>query len=345
MKTRNTVVGVVQVLISLFIATACSSGPSSVATTSPTTATVFDDHFGFLIGNAVRRESDPQPLFTLGIANDSGGVISPDGRRLAYWAANELRVIDITPNAQPRTLVPITGRGEGALYFAWSSDSTGLVVGVNGGGGGQADAPPGYTALRVVDVSGGQPREIVRVRNANVIPLAWDRQSHLIAGYSPSGTGARSYYVVEENGTLKTMNAGPGIYVVEASQDGQQVLGRGDPNSVVRVWPRGSYADGVELRATGDDQILWAAWRPGTTELGVLFADRVELWNVNGARRAIPLPAHSIGKSILVFRADGKSVFALGADVIAVDIASGRANVVEWSGPMPEPGKSVRIGT
>jgi hypothetical protein len=195
----------------------------------------------------------------------------------------------------------------------------------------------------VVDVSGGQTREIVRVRNANVIPLAWDRQAHLIAGYMPTGSGARAYYVVEEGGALKTMNAGPGIYVVEASQDGLQMLGRGDPNSVVRIWPRGSYADGVELRAAGGDKILWAAWRPGMAEIGVLFADRLELWNASGARRAIPLPPHSNGKSILVFRADGKSVFALGADVIAVDIASGRTSLVQWSGPMPEPGKSVRI--
>jgi hypothetical protein len=343
MKTRNPAAGVVQVLIALFVATACGSGPSSVATTSPTPAAVFDDHFGFLIGNAVRRESDPQPLFTLGIANDSGGVISPDGRRLAYWAANELRVIDIAPNAQPRTLVPITGKGEGALYFAWSSDSTGLVVGVNGGGGGPADAPPGYTALRVVDVSGGLPREIVRVRYANVIPLAWDRQAHLIAAYMPTDSGARAYYLIEESGSLKTMNAGPGIYELEASQDGLQMLGRGDPNSVVRVWPRDSYADGADLRATGDDQILWAAWRPGTAEIGVLFADRLELWNVSGTRRVISLPPHSNGKSILVFRADGKSVFALGAEVIAVDIASGRTSLVEWSGPIPAPGTSVRI--
>jgi hypothetical protein len=84
----------------------------------------------------------------------------------------------------------------------------------------------------------------------------------------PTGTGARAYYVIEEGGTLKTTNAGPGIYVVEARQDAHQMLGRGDPNSVVRVWPRGSYEGGIDLRATGDDQILWAAWRPGTAEIG-----------------------------------------------------------------------------
>ena len=270
-------------------------------------------------------------------------MIFPDGKRLAYWDKSELRVIDIAPNAQPRTILAITANGEGALYFAWSSDGAEIVVGVNGGGGGQFDAPPGYTAIRAVDVAGGQPREIVRVRNANVIPLAWDRQAHLIAGYMPSGTGARAYYVIEEGGKLTTMTAGPGMYIVESSQNGQQMMGRGDPNNVVRVWPRASYAGGVNLRATGDKQILWTGWRPGTTDIAVVFADRLELWSTTGAPRAIPLPSVLSGKGILVFRNDGKTVFAIGTEVIAVDIASGRTSVVQWSGPMPDPGTSVRI--
>ena len=329
--------------MALIVATACGGGPSPVATTSPTPAPVFDDHFGFLIGNAVRLESDPKPLFVLGIASDSGGVVSPDGHRLAYWAKNELRVIDIAPSAQPRTLLA-TAAKEDAGYIAWSSDSTGLAVAVNGRPVIPAgDAPPAYTKVRVVDVAGGQPRDVIRIANVNFVPLAWDRQAHLIAGYRPSGSGAQEYYLLEEGGKLTRTNAGPGIYVVEASQDGQQVFGRGDPDSVVRVWPRGSYSGGVELRAAGDEKILWAAWRPGTAEIGVLFADRLEMWSASGAKRAIPLPPHSTGKSILVFRADGKSVFALGAEVIAVDIASGRTSVVAWSGPVPDLGRSVRI--
>ena len=335
--------GAVQVLVALVLATACGGGTSPIATTSPTPATLFDDHFGFLIGNAVRLESDSKTAFTLGIPNDSGGVVSPDGHRLAYWDKNALRVIDIAANARPRTLLTLTAKGETAYYFAWSSDGTGLVVGVNGGGGGMADAPPGYTAVRVVDLAGGRAREIVRVKFASVIPLTWDRQAHLITGYRPSGAGAQEYYVIEEGGKLKSSPTAQGAYVVEASHDGQQVLGRGASDSVVRVWPRSSYASGVDLRATADERILWAAWRPGTAEIGVLFADRLELWNASGARRAIPLPPHASGKSFLVFRADGKSVFALGVEVIAVDIASGRTTIVDWPSGLPQPGTSVRI--
>src|SRR6266850_839908 len=108
-----------RVLMMLTVASACG-GPSTVATTGPTPG-VFDDRFGILIGNSVRSENSPQSLFVLGIDKDAGGVVSPDGRRLAYWAGNELRVIDIAPGAQPRTVVAVPA-DEAALYFVWSSD-------------------------------------------------------------------------------------------------------------------------------------------------------------------------------------------------------------------------------
>src|SRR5258708_7514832 len=94
--------GGIRFLIALIIATACGSGNATVATTSPTTAPIPDDHFGFVVGNSVRRESDTKPLFVLPIPNDTTGVVSPDGRHLAYLANNELRVIDIASGAQPR---------------------------------------------------------------------------------------------------------------------------------------------------------------------------------------------------------------------------------------------------
>jgi hypothetical protein len=192
----------------------------------------------------------------------------------------------------PRTLIAIPSN-ESALYIAWSNDGTGIVIGVNGAGGGFADAPPGYTALRVVDVAGSQPREIVRLPNTAVIPLSWDREARLITAYQPSSSGARSYYLIDEGGTVNRSDAGPGIYAVESSNDAQQVFGHGDPDSVLRVWPRASYAAGVELRSTGDERILDAQWRPGTAEIGVLFEDRIELWTASGARRTVALPTLS----------------------------------------------------
>src|SRR5437879_4458766 len=284
--------GVVYMLLALVVALACGSGPSRVGTTHPAAdhSVVFDDRFAVLVGNTVRRESGPEPLFVLGIASDSGGVVSPDGRRLAYWANSDLRIIDVAPGAQPRTLLAIAD-DEGALYFAWSTDGTGLVVGVSGGGGGFADAPPGYTALRVVDVAGGTPREIARIRNANVVPLAWDRQARLIAAYEPTAAGTYRYDVVSESGSVKQTTPQSTLYFLEASHDAQQVFGRIDlPTSAIRVWPVGSYELGANLAVPAGENVLAVAWRPATAEIGVLFPDRLELWNASCARRTFALP-------------------------------------------------------
>jgi hypothetical protein len=313
----------------------------------------------------VRLESSPTSGFVLPIGN-GGGVVSPDGRQLAFWAKNVLQVTDVAPNAQARTLLTVSAKGEYALYMAWSSDGTGIVVGVNGGGGGAADAPPGYTALRVVDVAGGLPREIVRITNANVVPLSWDRQAHLIAAYEPVASGTINYDTVTEDGTLVRTPPGSQLYFLQASPDAKQVFGRNlaDPTSgpflvttLLRIWPVGSFTGGVELRSVGGEAIQAAEWRPGTAEIGVLFNDRLEFWDASGARRTVTLPplpalAPSNPNATLLFRADGKAVLigrsidpGSNVYVIAVDIASGRTEVVDWPSGLPEPRTSVRISS
>src|SRR5438034_4279245 len=135
---------VIRFLMVLIIATACGSANPTVATKTPVSAAILDDHFGFLVGNAVRTESDTKPLFVLPIPEDTAGVVSPDGRRLAYVGSNDVRVIDIAPKAQPRTLFTVSGE-EGGAYLAWSSDSTGLVFGVTGPPSPVNEGPPSYT--------------------------------------------------------------------------------------------------------------------------------------------------------------------------------------------------------
>ncbi len=303
--------GVVRLLMALVVATACGSGPSTVATTSPSPAAVLDDHFGFIAGNSVRVESGARPLFVLAIPSDTAGVVSPDGRRLAYLADNQLNVINIASGAQPRTLFAL-GAKEGAMYLAWSSDSTGLVVGVTGPLAPVNEGLPSYTKLRVVDAAGGASRDVISIPQASVVPLAWDRQAHLISAYEATQSGAGAYDVVAESGTFQRTNAKTDLYILAASQDGKHVFGHGDPNNVVRVWPIDSYDRGVELRGTTDEHVATVAWRPGTAEVGVLFhGDRLELWDANGARRTIALPAAKASSdrlATLAFRADGKAV-------------------------------------
>jgi hypothetical protein len=356
MKIRFSVL--VPSLVALVIVAAC--GPSSVATVSPTPSppAVFDDGFGFLVGNTVRKESDPKPLFTLN-TGDAALIVSPDGRHVAYEVKNEVRVMDIAPNAVPRTLLTTTGKEIG-FQIAWSTDSTGLVVGAAGPypNPPAQEVPPTYVAIRVVDIAGGAAREVARISNASVVPLAWDRQAHLITAYEPTSMGAGRYDLIDESGKLKRTTATPGLYVVESSKDGQHVLGRGDPNTAIRVWPSDSFERGVVLVSTaGEEHLATASWRPGTSEVGVLFhGDRLELWDANGARRTIPLPAApetSDRYASLTFRLDGKAVVVsrMSGDefnpktyAVAVDLSSGRTAVVDWAGVRGAPAVSVRIG-
>ena len=349
--------GVVRLLMALVVATACGSGPSTVATTSPSPAAVLDDHFGFIAGNSVRVESGARPLFVLAIPSDTAGVVSPDGRRLAYLADNQLNVINIASGAQPRTLFAM-GAKEGAMYLAWSSDSTGLVVGVTGPLAPVNEGLPSYTKLRVVDAAGGASRDVISIPQASVVPLAWDRQAHLISAYEATQSGAGAYDVVAESGTFQRTNAKTDLYILAASQDGKHVFGHGDPNNVVRVWPIDSYDRGVELRGTTDEHVATVAWRPGTAEVGVLFhGDRLELWDANGARRTIALPAAKASSdrlATLAFRADGKAVVisrqsgvegSTDTYAVAVDLASGRSVLIPMVGDGPLAGTSVRISS
>jgi len=54
----------------VFALLACG-GFSTVATSSPAPAAIFDNPFGVLIGNTVRSESSPQFLFVLGVDKDA----------------------------------------------------------------------------------------------------------------------------------------------------------------------------------------------------------------------------------------------------------------------------------
>ncbi len=344
----------VGLLLALLVAAACGSNPTA-ATTSPTPATVLDDHFGFIVGNAVRRESDTKPLFILGIPNDTVGVVSPDGTRLAYLLNNELHVIDIKAGAQPRTLFAMSS-SEGAMYLAWSGDGTGLVVGVNGPGAAVNEGPPAYTKLRVVEVVGGAPRDVISIPNASVVPLAWNREAHLISAYESTQSGAGAFDVVTESGALTRTGTRDGLFVMQSSRDGHYMLGHGDPNNAVRVWVFDSYEHGSELRAASDEHVATVAWRPGTSEVGVLFhGDRLELWSSGGARRTIVLPAAPASSdryATLAFRVDGKGVVisrqsgvegSTQTYAVAVDLVTGRSVVVPMIGNGPLAGTSVRI--
>ncbi len=319
-------------------------------------ASVLDDRFGFVLSDSsvgprpvVRRESDPRPVFTMSEALGTPMAVSPDGRRLAYWTGNELHILDVAENARPNILLAVTTvrSVEQGQSLAWSSDSTGLVIGVTGPPiNAGADAPPEYSALRLLEASGGQPREIVRVENRVLVPLAWDRRARVITAYEPAQAGVVSLDVIDEGGKLERNAVTPGPITVQASPDGHQTLATGYPDNVLWVWPAGSAARPIELRSPAAERIHAASWRPSTSEIGVLVGDRLEIWDSSGGRRRVPLPSlppTSNPNRSLIFRSDGSVVFiGLVLDpragerpdvhFVAVDLTTGRSVVIVTNG-------------
>jgi hypothetical protein len=167
-----------------------------------------------------------------------------------------------------------------------------------------------------------------------------------------------SYDTFTEAGMHKRNSPASAIYFPQASAVAQQVFARDlvftppGGSSMLRVWPVGSYASGVALRAAAGKAIRAAEWRPGTKEIGVLFDDHLEFWTATGTRRSValpPMPASTPNASLL-FRADGNAVLIgrqpLGAGaseyVLAVDLTTGQTAVLDWNG-LPGPGTSVHL--
>jgi hypothetical protein len=326
-----------------------SASPSPSASSAP----VFNDRFGFIVYDTslprpvVRRESAPPAIFelpTLGAL-----AVAPNGRRVAYIVDKKIHVLEVAANAQPRIVFdPSAGRAVGEYHasFAWSSDSTGLVVAMSAPSQiTGADVGPEYSALILVDVSGGSPREIIRL-GGNLSPLSWDRQGRLVAAASGS-LQMFTFYAIREDGTVQvTADLENARQPVKASPDAKLVFDRDvsplfSPD-VLRLWPVASPAQVTELGSFGSGPILAAEWRPGTTEIGVLFSDRLELWDMSGAHRRVPLPPFPQTSAVwrsLWFRVDGSAAFIAVAIEgrpemysVSVDLATGRGAVLS-SGP------------
>ena len=356
------------------VAVSPTPSPTPSPTASATPAAVLDDRFGFVslsFANpppvwraAVRREIDARPTHDLldGVGGRSvvsnyqipasyGLAVSPDGRRLAYWTVQadqfplELQVLDLAPGARPRTIVTLTKEfgdvvGESVV---WSSDGTGLVIGVGTSplrcGADGPPCPPKDAALYLFESADGKPREIARIRGGSLVPVAWDRQARLVAAFEVDSGGGRvlAYDLIQEVGAIArtpmVIGAG-GTVVVEASSDAKQVLAHeySSPGQVVHVWPLASPERAVVLTPGGEQVFAPARWRPGSAEIGVLFGDRLELWDATGARRRVQFPPSTPDFRPFFFRIDGSAAF-LGTygqnpSFVAVELASGRSAVI-----------------
>lgn len=287
----------------------------------------------------LRRETDAVPISTLR-GQGFTGAVSGTGRRVAYWvtangATRELRVFDVTAPDQDTNLTTVqeTDRGAAAV---WSVDRTGILAVVESSGRtGTAEAPRPFSALRVLDTPTRSIREIARVTDGSQYwPVGWDRVSRLIGAcvYTPDGMGI-AWVVVGEDALSARVPMESGIPATTIRASGSDVLGVLN-ESVIRVWTLASYTEHRQFGAPAGERIVSARWRPGTDEIVVLVADRVELWPKAGGDRKVVARGVPAASDLLV-SSDGVLAFVTsdgGRSAIAIDLASGRTAPLPMSG-------------
>lgn len=310
-------------------------------TVSPTPAgPLLSDSRGFiaLSGNAeaaqLRRETDSAAPVSALRGQGFIGAVSGTGRRVAYWvtaenATRELRVFDVTAPDQDTTLATLLDTERGAAAV-WSSDRTGIVAVVESSGRpGTGEAPGPFSALRIVDTPTRSIHEIARVTDGTQYwPAGWDRITRLVGAYLYGGTDATgiAWVVVGEDALSSRVPMETGIPAITIRATGNDVLGVLN-GSVIRVWTLASYATHREFGAAPGERIALARWKPGTDEIVVLVADRLEIWPKAGGDRRIVARALPVAKDLLV-SSDGTLAFVTydgGTKAIAVDLATGGA--------------------
>jgi hypothetical protein len=324
--------------------------PPLPTATAPATAPgpLLSDSRGFIAlpGSAaaaeLRRETDPAPLSTLR-GQGFVGAVSGTGRRVAYWvssaaeaATRELRVFDVTAPDQDTTLATVLDTERGAAAV-WSADRTGIVVVVESSGrSGTGEAPSPFSALRVVDTPTRSIREISRATDGSQYwPVGWDRVTRLVGACVYGGADAMgiAWVAVGEDALSSRVPMEGGIPAITVRASGNDVLGVLN-GSVIRVWTLASYNEHREFGAASGERIAFARWKPGTDEIVVLVADRLEVWPKAGGDRRIVARGLQAASDLLV-SSDGAVAFVTydgGTSATAVDLASGRVAPVPMSG-------------
>ena len=294
------------------------------------------DRYGLVIGATLRSEGDPRRIAELA-AIPVNGAVSPDGRRLAYWEAlpgggeaRVLRLFDIAAPAQERVLVTLpatetanvtTGGG-----VAWSSDGSGLLIGVRSAAYVSGGVPVGaerpvYTALRDIDVASGAVRELARLMASLPLrPVAWDRRSRVAAAVGIGDGGYTGTYVVARDGAEPTTspiccNIAPAV----GAPDATRALAVSFEPRALLVWPLADAAQRTTMDAAAGERIDRAIWR-NAREIVVLIggdapgATRLEVWSLDGRRRVVLTGARDLS----AIRADGTAAIVSG-EVVDLD--------------------------
>jgi hypothetical protein len=324
--------------------------PTATAVTASPPGPLLSDSRGFIAlpGSdktaELRRETDAAPISLLRGQGFSGAV-SGTGRRVAYWVSGsssadrqtrELRVFDVTAPDQDTTVatVPDTERGAVAV---WSSDRTGIVAVVESSGrGGTGDASGPFSALRVVDTPTRSIHEISRLTDGSQYrPVGWDRVTRVVGACVYGGADAMgiAWVTVGEDSLSSRVPMEAGIPAITVRASGDDVLGVLN-GSVVRVWTLASYSEHREFGAAPGEHLSFARWKPGSDEIVVVVADRLEVWPEAGGDRRIVVRGLPAASDLLV-SSDGALAFVTfddGASALAIDLATGRTAPLPMTG-------------
>lgn len=314
----------------------------------------------------VRLEGTDEPF--IAFDTDNPGIVSPDGRKLAFFVRDKgdyrqaLQVFDgVTGDV--REIVRL--QDETPSGYGWSEDSAGLAYGArsNRFESGGVDPPATYTAIRLVELSRGSPREIARVQSENLVVLGWARAEKLVLARSGWAEGSsRAIGVADDSGVTRATAGTPvAPDSMVPSPDRTASAGRfwsgssdpADPrrminNSGITVWQAGSNIMISERRTDRDSGVAAFAYRPNSNDLiSLLFqttpsgpATSIEIWPDHG--RGTPHriwtidDLYSQGSQGFFLAADGAAAYVSfrypGRPVrnFKVDLGSGQATAVTF---------------
>lgn len=353
-----------------------STPVASLATTSPAPVPPSTLRAAFIqrgpgVSFGLRLEGADEPFIVFD--TDSPGIVSPDGRRLAFFIRDQgdyrqsLQVFDgLTGDL--RELVRL--QDESPSGYGWSEDSAGLAYGARSNRieSGGVDPPATYTAVRLIGLPGGSSREIARVRNENLVVLGWHRAEKIVLGRSGWAEGSSRPISIREDGGITRASAGEMVspQSVVASPDrtvsaGSYWSASTDPadsrrmieHSGVVFWDAASASVRATRTTDRDHGVAAFAYRPNSADLMVVLSGQtasgpsttVELWpdHGRGAVRQIWTldDRFSSGEQGFFLKADGTAAYVSflypgrTARHFVVDIATGVANTVSFPERVP----------